>query len=94
MVRAREIEPEMTNEQYKDRLREIYGDEVNVCGLKYDSANTLEEIDPIAFRCGKNDIESEEPVKWRCDECDSEYETEEEAEECCKEEESDDQESV
>ena len=42
------------HEQYDEMLSEIYG-EVEICGLKYDAARALKEIDPIAYRCGFND---------------------------------------
>jgi hypothetical protein len=43
----------------------------------------LHELDPIAFNVAMSDL----PDTWICDSCDSEYDTEEEAEECCKDEE-------
>jgi hypothetical protein len=38
-------------EAYRDMLDEIYG-ELEVAGLTYQTSRVLEEIDPIAFRCG------------------------------------------
>ena len=71
---------ELAEDEYEDMLTEIYGT-VTVCGMEYDSGRLLREIDPTAFRCGMSD----EPERWQCDECDSEFDEQEEAEECCKE---------
>lgn len=43
-----------TEEAYRDFLDECYG-MVDVAGLSYQTSQVLEEIDPIAFRCGHND---------------------------------------
>lgn len=80
MVRA--IEIELTEEEFRDKLDEIYGT-VEICGMTFDSGRALQELDPIAFRCALSD----EPIRWKCGECDLEYDEEEEAEECCKTEE-------
>lgn len=82
-MNIKEIEYEMTDEEYRDMLDEIYG-EVEVCGMTFSSGRVLEELDPTAFRCGKGDYESEQPSKWQCGTCDTEYNEEEDAEECCK----------
>ena len=72
---------EMTEEEYEEQLNEIYG-EVEICGMTFDSGRVLKELDPIAFNCGMSDVSSEYD-KWICGECEEEYDTEEEAEECC-----------
>lgn len=73
---------EIEESEYADRLTDIYGT-VSICGMTFDAGYALQELDPVAFRCYMAD----EPEVWICDECDTEYETEEEAEECCKDEE-------
>lgn len=40
--------------KYREFLQEVYGD-VEVCGMMMSAARILEEMDPIAFRCGLND---------------------------------------
>jgi hypothetical protein len=39
---------------YEDTLGEIYG-EIDICGMKYDVARALKEVDPTAYRCGLSD---------------------------------------
>ena len=73
---------ERTEDEFEEYLNETY-ETVEVCGMQMDQGRILRELDPIAFRCAMAD----EPERWKCTECDNEYETEEEAGECCKEEE-------
>ena len=73
---------ELTEDQYEEQLNDCY-ETVTICGMEYEQGRALRELDPVAFRCGMAD----EPEVWICDECDDEHETEEEAEECCKEDE-------
>ncbi len=40
--------------RYDEMLDECYPDLI-VCGLNYSSSRTLQEVDPIAYRCGFND---------------------------------------
>jgi len=56
---------------YDEMLREVYGDRngcIDICGLQYDVADTLHEIDPTAYRCGYSDyisqIDVEETPKY------------------------------
>ena len=70
---------EYDDREYEDRLTDIFG-EVQICGMTFDSGRALHELDPIAFNCARND----EEIVWICGECNAEYETEDEAEECCK----------
>ena len=86
MVRAFEVEPELDDKEAEEELNNIYGD-VEVCGIQYPSGMLLREVDPIAFRQTVIDLEDQMPHKWKCEECETEYDTEEEAEECCQEEE-------
>lgn len=78
---SKAIQKELTEEEYEEKLDDIYGT-VEVCGMTFGSGRALKELDPIAFRTGMND----EPEVWVCSKCESEYETEEEARECCEEE--------
>lgn len=41
-------------EAFREALNEAYG-QIEVCGYKYDAAQLLESVDPVAFRCGVND---------------------------------------
>jgi len=63
---------------------------VNVCGMQFDPSRILEELDPIAFRCGLNDFQEYYDV-YICPECDEEYEEDEEgAKYCCQSDDDDD----
>ena len=42
------------DQRYSDMLSEIYR-EVNICGMTYDAAYALKEVDPIAYRTGFSD---------------------------------------
>lgn len=77
-MKAKQIE--LTEEQYEQMITDIYGTfKIGCC--EFDAGRILKELDPIAFNVGMSD----EPEKWECGECNKEYETEEDAEECCKE---------
>jgi len=41
-------------ELYSGWLDEVYGS-VEICGLTYSASDAFESVDPIAFRCGRND---------------------------------------
>ena len=79
---AQELERELTDDKYEEFLDEVYG-EVSVCGITFDAGRILRKLDPIAFRCGKNDYESMLDPIWVCGECGEEYDEEWEAEDCC-----------
>ena len=78
-----EIEPELDEDEVIDQLDEIYG-EVEICGMKYSSGKALLELDPIAFHQAELDLEDGLDHKWECGECGEQFETEDEAEDCCK----------
>ncbi|MFA5307544.1 MAG: hypothetical protein WC365_08905 [Candidatus Babeliales bacterium] len=82
-MKAIQIEQELTEEEYDDQLNDIYG-EIDVCGYKWPASFVLHEVDPTAYNCGKNDFEGNLDPKWQCSECEEVFDTEEEAEECCK----------
>lgn len=41
-------------EMYRDSLNDCYGT-VSICGYEYEAGRALEDIDPVAFRCGFSD---------------------------------------
>lgn len=51
-------EVELSNEEYNDYIDEIY-EPVEVAGMTFNVSRILEELDPVAWRCGKGDYESE-----------------------------------
>lgn len=75
------IEP--TEEEYRDLLNECYP-EVQIGQLFFLPSRIIEELDPIAFRCGYNDYCSES-TRYKCGKCNTEYDIENKAEECCQE---------
>ncbi len=81
-MKAKEIEFEMSDDEYRDMLTELYGT-VSICGMTFDAGYALEQLDEVAFRCGKSDYESEQPSSWECGECGESFDDEEDAEECC-----------
>lgn len=83
-MNAYEKDLELTDDEYKEILNDTHPD-VTICGMVYSQGDILAEIDPVAFRCGKNDYEGcNESKVWACGKCESEYDNEDEAEECCK----------
>lgn len=44
----------ITDEQYRDMLDDCHED-VEIAGMTYCTSRALEEIDPIAYRCGYSD---------------------------------------
>ena len=46
-----------SDDEYDEMLDEIYGD-VEICGMIYSSSRALKLLDPVAYRCAKNDFES------------------------------------
>lgn len=73
---------EIDENEFEQEITEQYGT-FSVGNLEFNAGRIMRELDPTAFRCAIAD----EPETWICDECDSEHETENEAEECCKKEE-------
>ena len=85
-MNAKPVERELTEDEYEDVLNEIYGT-VEVCGMTFDSGAILRELDPTAFRCGQVDYEdSLEPEEWACGVCGTTFDDEDEADDCCSEE--------
>ena len=46
-----------TDDEYEQMLDDVYGD-VEICGMNYSSSRALKILDPVAYRCAKNDFES------------------------------------
>lgn len=83
-MNALKIYKELTDEEYESYLNEIYPT-VNVCGYEYDPGRALRLLDPIAFNVGKREHENNQEEVWECTECNSEFDNENDANECCKE---------
>ena len=47
-----------TDDEYEQMLDDVYGD-VEICGMNYSSSQALKLLDPVAYRCAKNDFESD-----------------------------------
>lgn len=78
----KEIEVERyTENDYEEMLRECYGD-ATICGMTFDAAYALKELDPIAFRCGFIDYQEYE-TKYECEICGEVHDDSDAAEECC-----------
>jgi len=73
-----------TEEQYDEMLNECH-EQVKLCGMTFDPAYVLKQIDPVAYRCGFADYQEEEEV-FLCPVCGEEHGIEEEARWCCQEE--------
>ena len=71
---------EITEDEYEDLLNE---ESVNILGCEYSVGTVLKEVDPVRFGCNYCDYSSEN-MPWICGECGEEYETEDEANECCQ----------
>lgn len=85
-MNATEIEYEIYSEEdYNDMLDDVHGD-VEIAGITYSTSHALKMVDPIAHRVGFSDYQEYEYV-WHCGLCQVQYEDEEEAEECCDDEE-------
>jgi len=77
-------EKEVDEDEFEEMLNELY-DDISVMGMTYGQGTALKELDPTAFRC----MMADEPITWICGECDAEFEDEDEADECCVEEDDD-----
>ena len=50
---------DISNDAYAEWLDEVYPDPVEACGMNFTASRVLQELDPVAFRCGLGDYESE-----------------------------------
>jgi hypothetical protein len=87
-MKAYQKETELTDREFEDILDELYPD-VNICGMKFSPGHALRMLDEVAFDQARNDytdsFDQDNPV-WICEKCESEFDNEDDAEECCKEE--------
>lgn len=51
-------EVDVSDDAYGDRIDEIYPT-VEVAGIHFNPSRIIQELDPVAWRCGKGDWESE-----------------------------------
>jgi len=58
---------------------------VKIGCLTFDPAKIVEEMDPIAYRCGFNDWSDGEPERWKCPICDKVFSDEDDAKFHCQE---------
>lgn len=75
---------EISDDDFEEILNKMYHVEVSICGYEHQQGSLLRRIDEVSFNQEKSNYEDGQYV---CGECDSIYDSEEEAEECCKEEE-------
>jgi hypothetical protein len=76
---------ELTDNEYEVFLNNSYA-EVSILGSYYPVGYVLRRIDETAFNCSKNDYEDSLDI-YVCSKCGKEHDYEEEAEQCCKEDE-------
>lgn len=74
------IEVTMSEEEFEDMLNDCY-EPVKICGMEYEQGTALKKLDPVAFRCALSDMD----IQYGCSKCRALYDSEQEAEECCKE---------
>jgi hypothetical protein len=79
-MNPKEIE-KYTEDDYDDMLDEVYGD-IEIGNLTYSTSRVLKEIDPIAYDYGFSDYQE---YVYECSECGETFEDEQDAEECCRE---------
>jgi len=72
---------EIPDKELIDKITELCGS-FHIGSLEFDAGDILYELDPTAFNCWK----SEEDTIWICSECETEYNSESDAEECCRKE--------
>ena len=73
---------EWTDEEKRDLLDECYP-EVTIGNLTFSASRIIEKLDPVAFDMTMDGMDD----KWECGFCGAIYDSEEEADECCREDE-------
>lgn len=70
---AEYITDNMDDDYYDEMLDECY-EETEIAGYTYQTSYALKELDPVAYRCGKNDYFSSlsSDIDWELDRMDSE----------------------
>ena len=71
---------EYSEQDLQDWLDEVY-EPIEFAGMTLYAGETMKELDPVMFRCAMSDM----PDVWICDECDTEFDEEDDANECCTE---------
>ena len=82
MGEVREIEKELTDEEYEEFLDELC-EPIQIGALTYSPGHVLREIDPIAFNVGKADYEGTSDSVWECLGCGEQHDYEDDARDCC-----------
>ena len=85
-MNAYQVEERITEDEYQDYLNEVYED-IEICGMIMSQGTILKECDYTAFRTGYVDYLDSLGDLYICGVCKIEYDNEEEAEDCCSEEE-------
>jgi len=77
-------EKNISEDEYEAFLTDIYGT-VAIGSLMFDAGSVLREMDPIAFRTGRNDFDGtrDDAYEYECGTCGAVYAEEYDAEECC-----------
>jgi hypothetical protein len=87
-MNAYQKETELTDRKFEDIIDDMYP-EVDICGIKFSPGHALRTLDEVAFDQARNDytdsFDRDNPV-WICDECGEEFDNEDDANECCAEE--------
>jgi len=72
-------------ENYREMINESVGP-VHIWNVTFDPADILYELDPIAYNVGYSDYQDSYSI-WECEKCNEEYDDEDDANNCCEEEE-------
>ena len=75
-------EIEVDEEAYDEMLDDVYG-KFEIGYAEFYASTILKECDPIAYNMGKQDYADGLDQEWECEHCGSVYSEEDEARECC-----------
>jgi hypothetical protein len=70
---------------YDAMLNECSG-EIKIGCLTFDASRIVEELDPVAYRCGFNDYVDDLDERWICPICGDQHDNEDSATYCCQDE--------
>lgn len=82
------VEPDTSYKAFNEYLNDYYGI-VKVCDLYYDTSEILQVVEKKQYEelyDKWKEVEIEDYSKWECDVCGSEFDEQEDAEECCQDE--------
>ena len=79
---------EYDDSEYEEELDSMYGS-VEICGHDYSAGYALRQIDEDLFDSMRQEYEDE--GSWFCNECGEGYDSYDDAEECCAEDEDEDE---